>query len=413
MINPGFPALLTPLALLAKENWGIYQAFSALILAAAPWLLWLWVRRRLDRPKSLLVCALFALSPLVLCQAGTVMSEAPCLLFTIGLLIALEAPPSATSAGAWLLAATQIRTAAMACLPGVLARPVSKRNWGSAALIAAPSLIGAALWSAWSRSRTGAAQQKIEELAVSYAGNIGRVPAVAWDNAKYYLASWGASYLPPRWARGPAAAALGAILLAVAFQGAVRIWRRDRCQPALWALGGTILLHALWPWQYERYLIMPLPFLLWCLCEGLGRSAVTVLALLLAGQAAFQSRVWINGDHDWTRPELSRTYDWLRSNTRAEDIVASTMYVRDGFYAGRPALPVPAGSDAASFYGVLHSHRVHYVLWQEGLDLGLSLDASSVVRGQLDRDAAALEDRTRFKPVYSDPEEHARIYELL
>ena len=410
MIGPGFPALLTPLALLAGENWGVYQAFSALLLSIAPCLIWLWLKRRLGSVESLLICLLFALSPLVLCQAGTVMSEGPYLLATLGLLFALETKSRGAASGL-LLFATQARTAAVSLLPGALAGSIAKRRWKEALLLCAPALAGMLAWSLWSRATSGSAQQKFEELSAAYASGVGRLPLVVWDNAVYYLGSWGQSFLPASWA--PAAPLAGLALTVGSLKGARRLWRKNKWEPALWILAGTALLHLVWPWQYERYLIMPLPFLLWCLAEGLGRPARPALAALLCAQIVFQSRPWLFHEQSWTKPELSRTYGWIREHTAPSDLLSSVMYVRDGFLTARPALPLAASPDADSLYHLLKSHKVRYVLWQDGLDLGLSLDATSTVRGQLDRDGESLRDAALFKVVYENSEEHARLYELL
>jgi hypothetical protein len=157
---------------------------------------------------------------------------------------------------------------------------------------------------------------------------------------------------------------------------------------------------------------MPLPFLLWCLAEGLGPAAVYVLAAFLASQAVFAARPWLARDHQWQQPELSRTYEWLRRATLPQEILASAMYVRDGFYAGRPSLPLPAEERDEDFYRVLKSHRARYVLWQEGLDLGLTLDENAVVRRQLGRSAQQLKNPKRFRAVYENPEERSHVYEL-
>lgn len=410
MINPGFPLLLAPLALAAGERWEYYQAFCALLLAAAPWLVWAWLRRRMSAPNALLAAALFGLSPVVLSQSGTVMSEGPYLLATLGLLFALEAKKP-WGAAAFLLAATQMRTAALSLLPGAIARPLAQKRWAAALRVALPALAGLALWSLWSRRAAGSVQ-KLQELGVSYAGRAGRIPEVVFDNARYYLSSWGSGFLPRGLAEGMPALLLGCLLFALCLRGGRRLWKRDSAEPALWMLAGTAGLHAVWPWQYERYLIMPLPFLLWCLAEGLGRAATPALAALLAAQTLCQSTPFLGSRRAWSQPELSGTYEWLRTRTPAPAILASALYVRDGFYAARPALPLPDVSEPAEFFGVLKHWRVRYVLRQEGLDVGLSVRPTATIQSVLDRAGENLRREEYFRLVYENPSEHSLVYEL-
>ncbi len=64
-------------------------------------------------------------------------------------------------------------------------------------------------------------------------------------------------------------------------------------------------------------------------------------------------------------------------------MLASPLYVRDGYYAGMPSLPLADAADAEALSKLSRRWRVHYILWQD-LDLGLSLDAGSSGRGLLD-----------------------------
>ena len=411
MANPGFPALLTPLILIFGENAGICQCFCALLLAAIPWVLWLWLRKRRDDWTALLTALLFGLSPIVLSQAGTLMSEAPFLLFTILLLISLQEPENEARSGFLLFAVTQIRSSGLAFFPGALANSFRAKNWRKSFWIAAPAVAGFFLWSLWSWRAAGALQ-KTQELFLSYGGHFWSLwPGVAWDNVRYYLSAWGSSYLPRLWAK-PAGTLLGASLSILAFLGAARTLRRHPTDAAIWILAGFIALHLIWPWRYDRYLLVPLPFLLDCVAAALeGRWAAPLLIALLTAQVAFQSPRWIEGT-SWSKVELAQTYGWLRGHSRPQDVVASALYVRDGFYARRPSLPLPGRASAAELAGDMKKYHIRFIIWQDDLDLGLTMGQTAAVQKTLGGIRRDLNDRTLFRMIYNNPSEHSRIYVL-
>ncbi|MCR4296056.1 MAG: hypothetical protein NUW21_11015, partial [Elusimicrobia bacterium] len=117
MINPAWPALLAPLALFTEDP-GPFQAASALVLALVPLALWAWLRKRAGETEALLAAGLFASSPLVLSQAGAVMSEAP---FALALIAMVASAESARALPAGLAAAALLltRTAGVSALPAL------------------------------------------------------------------------------------------------------------------------------------------------------------------------------------------------------------------------------------------------------------------------------------------------------
>jgi hypothetical protein len=410
MINPGWPLLLAPLAFFTERP-GLFQAFSALILAAAPIAVWFWLRRRFDEPTALLGAALVASSPLALAQAGVPMSEAPSLLVLLALLAAAEdrRPRAAGALGAALL---MLRTAGISTLAAPLAPLARARRWRAAATAAAPPALAYALWAWWSWSRTRGVD-KISLLADVYRGNAWLKPAaVAAANARFYLAAWGGCFLPPRLAYGTAAVAFGAGLAAVAAAGLARALRRRPDEPAAWALIGACLLHALWAWQYERYMIPLLPLLAWSLAVGFGRAAKPALAGLLALQLAAQTLPRLGKPSPYAEPELALSYAWLAARPRPA-LLASAEHVRDGYYAGLPNVALPDDARAEDFAAHLKSLRVAYVLRQDDLDVGLGADPSSGLRRALERAYSQLDDARLFRKVHEEPAERAAIYEPL
>ncbi|HEX4047553.1 MAG TPA: hypothetical protein VH309_06950, partial [Elusimicrobiota bacterium] len=309
MINPGWPALLAPLFVLTQRP-GPFQAFSALLLAAAPVALWAWLRRRAGESTALLAAALLASCPLLLSQSGVVMSEAPYLLFFLAMLACVEArrPWAAGAAGAALLLT---RTAGLAVMPALLIPFARARRFRDAARAAAAPALACVSWAAWSWSR-GRTVGKFDLLPATYAGAAWTKPfAVAAANARFYLSEWGGCFLPPSRAGGALALALGGALAAAGAWGLARALRRRGDDPAAWSLLGTATLLLVWGWQYERYMLPLLPLLLWALAAGLGRAAKPAFAVLLALQLGAQTLPRLGRPSPWARPELARTYAWL------------------------------------------------------------------------------------------------------
>ncbi|MFA6004823.1 MAG: hypothetical protein WC881_12245, partial [Elusimicrobiota bacterium] len=413
MIMPGFPILLLPVTWLAGNWYGLYQAFCALILAGLPWLIWRWLRRgpRLEPAgnaiPALLIALLFATNPMVLTQAGTVMSEGAYTALALLLLTAIE-NNRAPAAGGLLLALTQLRPAGLSLIPAALYRPWRDGDRRSALWTALPAALGLLAWWAWSLYASGYVDEA-REIHFSYAGHPWLQPwYVAADNARYYLRSWAGSYLPPRW--NAAAGPLGLLLLPVAIRGLWRLWRQEPARPAILMLAGAGLMHAFWAWQYERYLIPLLPWLLWALAAGAGTKARWLLSALLCLQLSSHHRLWTS--RPAAAPELSRTYAWIASHTQPSDIIASPMYVRDGFLCGRPSLALPDTPDPAEFAQALRRRQARFVIWQDGLDIGLSADRTATLRLRLDRIRGQLQDSGGFRLVQQEASEGARIYEL-
>lgn len=407
MINPGWPIFLAPLAALTTRP-AAFQLLSALTLALAPVAVWAWLRRRCGETAALLAAALTASSPLALGQAGVAMTEAPFLLLLIGMIAAAQAERP-LAAGALLAAGVLLRTAGLAALPAAVMPFALSRRRGDALKAAVPALAAYASWSAWSLARTRGVD-KISLLAATY---LGRPPAaaarLALADAAFYSRAWGACVLPPRLAQSSAALGLGAALWALAFFGAARALRRRRGEPAAWALLGFAALHLLWGWQYERYLLPLLPLMAWAVIEAAGRFAPAALSVLLALQLAAQALPRLIQPSPYAEPELARTYAWLAARPRPA-LLSSAEFVRDGWYAGLPAVPLVDAPSPAAFAAAMKRRRVSYVLRQDGLAIGLDADPGSPLRAAVERGERALDDPKLFRLVHAEPAEGARVY---
>jgi hypothetical protein len=412
-ITPGWPALLLPLSLLCPERLGAYELFAALLQAAIPFAVFAWARRRLDDAAALLVALLCAASPLLLSQAGAVMSETPYLLATLGLFWALErgGPRAGARAGGWLAALLQLRPAGVSLLPAAAAgflrakkpRPLA---WALGIPAAATAAWGAA---SWLRARAAVA----DAGKIAYEGRSWAAPLAlgGLDKPLFYARALGGGLLPRAWSQGPFAAALGAALLLSAAWGTALALRKRWDDPPALALVGTAGMLAVWAWQYERYWIPALPLLFWACALAWGRAAKPALAALLVLELAFGAPPWLMGT-SWRRPELARTYTWLTNQLRADDALASAVYVRDGFYAGRPGAPLPDTPTSAEFAAQLRAQRVRYALWQDRLDIGLARRDTAYLQGRLARAGEHLRDAAYFEPVYTDEDEGSRVYRL-
>jgi hypothetical protein len=410
MINPGWPALLAPLSLLT-ESPGPFQAFSALLLAAAPVALWAWLRPRADETTALLAAALFASSPLVLSQSGVLMSEVPYLLFFLAMLMCVE-KRRASAAGAFGAALLLTRTAGLAVMPALLLPFALARRPRDLARAAAAPVLAFALWAAWSRSKNRAVG-KFDLLPATYGGADWTKPfSVAAANARFYLAEWGGCFLPPTRTGGVLAAAFGAALAAAAAWGLIGALRRRADDPAALALLGTASVLAVWGWQYERYLITLLPLLLWALSAGLGRAAKPALAVLLVLQLVTQTLPRLGRPSPWSRPELARTYAWLAGRP-APNLLSSAEPVRDGWLSGLPSASLPIVARDEGFAPALKTYGVRYVLRADGQDYGLEGDESSSLRRQVELAYRRLEDPRRFRKVHEEAAERAAVYEPL
>lgn len=397
MINPAWPALLAPLAFFTEDP-GPFQAASALALALAPLALWAWLRQRAGETEALLAAGLFASSPLVLSQAGAVMSEAPFTLALIAMVAAAEAGralPAGLAAAALLLT----RTAGVSALPAlaVFLRPLRPRAF-------LPPVLAFGAWSLWSYSRIGAVD-KFSMFPLSY-GEPLKLLSLPLSNARYYLTSWGGCFTPPPLAESALALALGTLLGAAALLGV----RRAPARPAALALAGTVLMLGVWGWQYERYLIPLLPLLLWALIEGLGRRAKPALAVLLALQLLTQTLPRLGRPGPWAEPELKKTYAWLAARP-GPGLLASALHVRDGWLSGLPSLPLPVVERDEDFAAALKAARVTYVLRVDGLDFGLLADESAAPRRELERVRRRLDNPALFRKLHEEPSERAAVYE--
>jgi hypothetical protein len=414
--TPGFPAFLLPAAALAPDSFLAHQLLAALYLALAAGAVALWFRRRYSTRAALTLGAAFALNPLVLSRAGVVMPEPVFLLAALGVFALLPGPGWKT--GLALLGAYLIRPAALPLWGAVgLSLALQKRRRDLIAAVSIPAA-GFTLWSLWARAGGGVQEAKELPLLGSALG-AGRGGDLVVGNLRQILETWGRTLLPLPWALSARAALLaGAVPFACVIAGLHRRLRANRADAVAWFVVGSLAMHALWPWWYERYLVALLPFLLLMAAEGLpaalkARPRATVVGAAAVIAVAFfsQNIPLLRGGEAGRPPALKNTYAWIQDNTTPGDGFASALYARDLIWTGRVFQPVGTAESSEGLAASLKQRRARYVLWEDSVDFGLTRTDNALGRG-LAGVGAALKDAGRFRPAHTDPAERTTIYEV-
>jgi len=415
-VTPGWPALLAPAAWIFKGAlWG-YQFWAYLWLVLCDVLVWLYFRRRAPPAAAAAAVGAFALNPLILTRSGVVMSEVPALAAALGLLLLLDLGLPAWAAGLWAGAAWLIRPAAAALFPAVLGLYLCRRRFRDAAIFLAAGALPVLAWRGWIGS-AGAGLTEFEELALNSPRGLSPLLSMAGSNIRQALFLWGQSSLP--WPSVSAAPCLilGSILALAAGAGLWRQASREGYDTAAVFLAAGALMHAFWPWWYERYLAAFLPFLIWAVWRsfsGLGGAKPAALLLIWAlSPLVGQSLPIMTSRDDRSRPELAATYAWIRGRTNAWDAVASAFYCRDALYAGRPFVPLPSALAAAkgSYADLLRERRAKYVLWEPIPDLGSSRGAEFFWSLRLEEIGKQLAGPA-FRKAYANAAEKTAVYEV-
>jgi hypothetical protein len=415
--TPGYPALLAPVAFFAGAEPAAFQIYNWLILALCDFAVWIWLKRRHSPETAALLTLFFAASPLVLSRAGRVMPEAAFLACVLAALMLWERG-AAWAAGAAALACLMLRPAGLPLAAALAAASLARRRFREAAIIGALPAAGLAGWALWCRSSGGL--REVSELAWNYggAGTLEFV-RVASENAVHMAAALGAAALPVSWAEGAAAPWLGGLLLGTAAAGAARALKPLRdADPGDLFFFGSLLMHLLWPWWYDRYWLPLLPFL-GSLATRAGarvfaggeKVPAALLAAFLLWQFLVQGRLWTRRRPADARPELAETYAWIRDHTSSADGFASLFYARDLLYTGRVFGPLPEAGSSAELRRELARRRQRYVLWQNEPDLGFSLGPESAPARRLNGLGRLLDDPSAFRLAHRDETGAARLYE--
>jgi hypothetical protein len=415
--SPGWPLLLTPAAFASGDHPLGYQLWAWGWLVLCDGLLFFWLRRRFGDGLAGAATALFALNPLVLSRAGVLMNEIPYLAFVLCAFLSFERGKSIPGWAAGLLLAYSwlIRTASIVLVPPVLGYYALRRRWRDFAAACGMWLGAVVVWKLWS-DWGGAGLAESAELAGTFGRDgLGVLWASLTGNTIKTARLLGGTLLPWRPYPGTPdlAAALGFCALAFSGWGLFVRARREGFEvPTAYFVCG-VLLHAVWPYWYERYLPPFLPVLILGWAHAFERlrphRAAVVIALLALSTVPGQGTVLVRRQHLRYRPALSETYAAIREHSPPDALFASAFYCRDAYYAGRPFVPLPTLE--GSLAGHMKSEGVDFILWQGVPDLGSSLGGRYRQAQGLARLQSELEGEG-FSIFYKNLKEKVVVYGL-
>jgi hypothetical protein len=358
-VTPAFPAnvailkLLNPLCLAAGVFGAVRLGARALGLGEVP---------------TAFAVGICAITAPVLVLTNVLLSESFFFAVLVGALWMVEdcsargGARRAALAGLAIAAVALVRTVGGVLLPAALIALWCRHRRREAAVLAACTVLALAPWQLWVwRASRGFP----DELRGSYGpylewiiGGYRREPALAWHvavkNASDLWRAFGLVFAP----RLPRAVQWLAAAVAVASfgTGLAALARRAGAIAAFLVLYGAVVL--LWPYNPERFVwaVWPLAGLV-LLAAGRAsgarfaprwpyapRVATAVIALLLAGHAAYAVRGFAGG---WAgAPQKAMTarlwplVQWTVTHAAPTDIVASDGHVMIALYTGRTTMPV-------------------------------------------------------------------------
>ena len=411
---PGYPALLATLwriwpdfpanvALLKLANAALFAIGAAGAVRLA--IRWLGMRPAL----AAIVCAAAALAPAAVMLAGVLLAGPLFFaLFVCGLLVAERVTAPASRAGAHMLVALGVLAAALvhvrslgaALFVGVTGALLYRRRPVAAAIFLCVGLALLIPWELWAARRTDSVPVVLASSYGSYGDFIH--PALDSDGSAFFARTAVknarrlvtlAGELTVGRPLAPIRALLGAVVIALAAVGLVRLRRAPAMLLAVIAYVGAVLV---WPFQPDRFLmdVFPLLALLpaagalaiweWRPSSGApshARHAVLAAAAVVAlGFVATTARALVAGDHSWlprsaagrVQPQL----DWIARNAEPDAVIATSHDPLVHLYTGRPTVPNHGWSArdyltpqqipdaAAHLRAILDAYDVRYVLVQ-------------------------------------------------
>lgn len=402
-VPPGYPALLTPLALLWSASWIPMRALSAACYLALFPLTWRYLGLRLMPDGArLAVLALLALNPVAATYGSMVMAETP---FLVVLLIGLLAmhrwdrqDKALTGTGlgvvAALLGLVYLKSAGLAMVAGVVIYLLGRRRWRQAALAGFATAAGY-LPLVIIRVQAGGSL-----LGARYAGELSTYyqassPVSLLQTVPQALLTYLRSALPDTIVptQLPSYAAVSGGLDVVRFTvaplcvvGAVVWWRRSRDVGLV--LAAAYLVETLaYPFVNERRVILVLPLVLAWYVVGLATTGRLVLravdrrprwrarapaALAMAATVLIVAPLAAQLHRDYLLPVGRHTaqlagapyFQLLRDAGPSSVPVAASYQYSTALFGGHPVTRTPfdAPCDETAVRGLVSSARIGFLL---------------------------------------------------
>ena len=313
---PLYPALLAAAMLFGAETWIAFKVLSALFVALAVVLSYVWVRDRRGTRFAVGIATVLVFSPAFLWSSQWILSDPLFLALTLGCLWAFDRSTGRGRRGTWIAAgcamailATFTRTAGLPLVLAAGGALALQGRWRALRSFALAFAIPSVAW--WLRARGAGQAQYISEfwLINPYQPHLGTAGAADLvRRAVANLQGYVFSHIPgglTDWPQAPLML-LGLLLVGSAAVGWARRLREGATVPELF-LPLYLGLILLWPevWSGDRFALPLYPLLLFyageALLAGAGRMharAPLVLGLIAASLLVVPSaRSW----HDATR----------------------------------------------------------------------------------------------------------------
>lgn len=278
---PGFPAFLAVVGAVVDDRFAWLVAANIAVSVAALYLTWRLVRERWSDGLALCVLAALAFNPLIVGQAGVLMSESLFMLLSVSalVLLAAEAPGRGrlAAAGALAIAAALTRSAGIPILAAVAGLWLLQRRWKAAAAFLAASAVTVGGWLYWTvraasvnaDSYVRGAAETFHRLETRGTGFLSHLSSRIADTfAVMVPLALAMPGIPGTIVDNVLVTGLAMLGLAA---GLVVLWKKWRAA-ALYLIGAFGLI-ALWPWTDTRFFVPLAPLLVPALLAGLAALA--------------------------------------------------------------------------------------------------------------------------------------------
>lgn len=392
---PGFSLLLVPLLLATREYW-VFQAYSLLWTLVGATCTMLLARRWMAAAPSMVLGAIYALTPAGLCCGTSVMSDVPfSALFVLTLWLGTGEKPRWAWMGLLVSLVVVIRLPGVA-LAGAFGLPLLLgKQWRNLAVFSLGCVPGGLYTLATVLLKTGAGNYASQtESHYEQTSLLAEVWAF-WGQLPGYL---GREYL------GGAFAPLAIVLLLLAIPAVIRRWKH----PVTLAWLAYLSFCSVWPFSEPRYWLAEWPLLLLLVAERLPRPEFVLAILLALPIPADLERIRIGSRNQQFWDQRRVAYAWIREHIPPDAVLGGVMTCSLEYYTGRKVRP-PGKSEYWSVYlaGAVSQGATYLVIEPDDTVIKLTGQKSTFVPPHL---AEWAEQSSLVRHVYSN--NLVRVYQI-